>query len=145
MKTTKKAPNVNSGPTQSLNNANYNPMHCKNNVFQQTAQDLLTGNHEITAQNAFFGTPANKTVSFIENGRVRNFSELSPTVFTLLANAYTTNAEARWAFEGLLDSTGKIISFSRRVELYTYYTCRNLNLEKPALPIARRIANFFAA
>lgn len=96
-------------------------MQNKCNPFQQAAQHLIAGISKKDVGIEFFGFPETKTVGWMSQGNAHSFEKLSPANFTILANAFNTDAGARNILNAQKDAAGAPLSLSRRVELYTYY------------------------
>ena len=112
-------------------------MHYKSTSFQDTAQQLLSGNLQQAPGVKFFRVPGARTIKWSKNKKAMPFSKLCPTLFAVLANAYNSNPHAREALER--DNHGNRLSFERRVELYTYFTAESLGLPTPGVSFKERL------
>ena len=86
----------------------------------QQEQHLIAGLLQNDTRIEFFGRPETMEVQFIQNGKTHEFQDLDKKDFTLLANAFNSNKEAQKHINALQHNR-QPLSFTRRVELYTYF------------------------
>lgn len=83
-------------------------------------QHLIAGLLQKDCNIEFYGLPETMKVEWLQHGRSRPFHELPRLHFSLLASAYHSNPTAREHLSIRVEK-GSFISFSRQVELYTYF------------------------
>ncbi len=83
---------------------------------QHLIAGLLEGDNNIE----FFGIPETMEVQWMQNGHCHPFKELSPVIFALLGTDFNANTNARNKFRDMKEN-GCLLSFPRKVEIYTYY------------------------
>lgn len=69
----------------------------------------------------FFGNPETLEVSWSTNGTHYTFKELPKKAYIKLANAFSSNMEAKKEIGNIRNIDGSSLSFMKKVELYTYF------------------------
>ncbi|MBW2962280.1 helix-turn-helix transcriptional regulator [Mesonia aestuariivivens] len=92
----------------------------KSTTNNQQVQHLIAGLLQEDTRIEFFGRPETMEVQFIQNGKTHEFNQLEKKDFMLLANAFNSNKEAQKHINAL-QHNHQLLSFTRRVELYTYF------------------------
>jgi len=95
-------------------------MKHKSTTSLQHSQHLIAGLLKKDCGIEFFGIPETMEVQWIQNGKVHSFKKLSPGDFSRLVNAYRSNVAALQHISCRVEQ-GSFISFTRQVELYTYF------------------------
>jgi DNA-binding CsgD family transcriptional regulator len=95
-------------------------MKDKTTTSLQHSQHLIAGLLKQDCGIEFFGIQETLEVQWIQNGKVHSFKKLSPGDFSRLVNAYKSNAEAVQHISCRVEE-GSFVSFTRQVELYTYF------------------------
>jgi len=95
-------------------------MKNKTTTSLQHSQHLIAGLLKKDCGIEFFGILETMQVQWLQNGNVHSFEELSAKNYTILANAYNSNAAALQHISCIVEQ-GSFISFKRQVEIYTYF------------------------
>ena len=97
-------------------------MQNKTNQSTEAPQELIAGMDLRNANDIeFFGIKKNKTVQFLQGGRVHYFSELPMPMYFLLQDRFNRDKGAREYFESF------DVPMVRKVEIYTYYMYGDLD------------------